>query len=178
MPEFSLHPFPGQDSGGVRNVHIHGAIERTGQTLALSFLLQGNLDDLVLPAATEWTRCDNLWQSTCLEMFWAEEGKKNYWELNLAPNGACNVYAFTDYRTGMRQEERLAEPRIEIQRTAESFAVCAELETGKLQAGNTPLRIGVSGVLQHRDTRLSYWALAHPEEKPDFHTPQAFLLRV
>ena len=74
MNEFSLHPFPGQDSGGVS---IQGGIARTDQTLALSFLLQGNLDDLVLPAATEGTRCDNLWQSTCLEMFWAEEGGKN-----------------------------------------------------------------------------------------------------
>ena len=175
MPEFSLHPFPGQDSGGVR---IQGGIERTDQTLVLSFLLQGNLDDLVLPAASGWTRCDNLWQSTCLEMFWAEEGRKSYWELNLAPTGGWNVYAFTDYRTGMRQEERIAEPRIAINRTAESFAVRAELEIGKLQAGNAPLRIGVSGVLQHRDTRLSYWALAHPEEKPDFHAPQGFLLRV
>ena len=48
MTAFSLHPFPGQDSGGVT---IQGGIERTDQTMALSFLLQGNLGDLVLPIA-------------------------------------------------------------------------------------------------------------------------------
>jgi len=175
MPEFSLHPFPGQDSGGMS---IQGAIERTDQTIVLSFLLQGNLGALILPATAERKRCDNLWQSTCLEMFWAEEGGKNYWELNLAPNGAWNVYAFTDYRTGMRQEDRIAEPLVKINRTAESFSLTAELKIGTLHPNKAPLQVGVSSVLLHRDTRLSYWALAHPEESPDFHAPQAFILRV
>ena len=175
MTIFSLHPFPGQNSG---TVTIQGDIWRTDQALVLSFHLQGNLDDIILPTAAERTRCDNLWQATCLEMFWAEEGQKNYWELNLAPSGAWNVYAFTDYRTGMRREERVAEPRIETARTPDTFSLTAELGIGKLHAEHAPLRLGISAVLQHRDSRLSYWALAHPEDKPDFHAPQAFLLRV
>lgn len=175
MTAFSLHPFPGQNSGGVS---IEGDIERTGQALVLSFLLQGNLDDIVLPAAAKRTRRDNLWQATCLEMFWAEEGAKNYWELNLAPSGAWNVYAFTDYRTGMQREERVAEPLTRISRTPDTFALTVELGIGSLHAEHASLRIGISAVLEHRDSRLSYWALAHPAEKPDFHAPQCFLLRV
>ena len=175
MTAFSLHPFPGQDSGGVS---IEGSIERTPQSLVLSFVLQGNLGDLVLPDTAERTRSDNLWQSTCLEMFWAEEGRRNYWELNLAPNGAWNVYTFTDYRTGMRQEERIATLLTNTERTTDTFSLTAELGIGNLHTNNAPLRVGVSGVLKHRDSRLSYWALAHPEERPDFHVPQCFLLRV
>lgn len=174
MTAFSLHPFPGQDSSGL---NIQGTVARTDQALVLSFLLQGNMGDLVLPTATERKRCDNLWQSTCFEIFWAEEGEKNYWELNLAPNGGWNVYTFTDYRAGMRLEDRIAEPHIETTRTPGSFSLTAELGIGNLHAG-APLRVGVSAVLQPRDTQLSYWALAHPKEKPDFHAPQAFLLRV
>ena len=175
MTAFSLHPFPGQDSGGI---NIQGAIERTGQVLAFSFFLQGKLEDLILPAATGAPRRDNLWQATCLELFWAEEGNDNYWELNLAPSGGWNVYAFTGYRTGMRQEERITAPLVEIQHTAESFSLTATLEIGNLHAHDAPLRIGVSTVLKHRDSRLSYWSLAHPAEKPDFHAPQCFLLRM
>lgn len=175
MTSFNLHPFPAQDSGGVT---IQGTIERTEQALMLSFLLHGNLGDLVLPPAAKRNRCDNLWQSTCFEMFWAEKKKKNYWELNLAPNGGWNVYAFTDYRTGMRQEDRIAEPHIKTEHTAESFFLTAELGIGNLHAGLSPILLGVSAVLKHRDSRLSYWALAHPEEKPDFHAPQAFILRM
>ncbi|MCX5865153.1 MAG: DOMON-like domain-containing protein [Deltaproteobacteria bacterium] len=175
MPEFDLHPFPGQDSGGVS---IQGTIARTPQAITLSFFLQGNLGDLVLPTATERNRCDNLWQATCLEMFWAEEGTKNYWELNLAPNGGWNVYAFTDYRTGMRQEDRIAAPAITTTRTPERFSLTAELDIAPLHANNALLRVGISAVIQYRDTRLSYWAFAHPEAKPDFHAPQSFLLRL
>lgn len=175
MTGFSLHPFPGQDSGGVT---IHGAIERAPRAILLSFLLQGNLRDLVLPTAAERKRCDNLWQSTCLEMFWAEEGRKNYWELNLAPTGAWNVYAFAEYRTGMRQEDRIAEPLTETERTTDRFSLTTELEIGNLHASQDPLRVGISAVLQHTDTRLSHWALGHPEDSPDFHAPRTFLLRV
>ncbi|OGQ86227.1 MAG: hypothetical protein A2512_07585 [Deltaproteobacteria bacterium RIFOXYD12_FULL_56_24] len=175
MTAFSLHPFPDQDSDGVT---IRGAIAHTEQALVLSFLLQGNLGGLVLPTATEEKRCDNLWQATCLEMFWAEEGEKNYWELNLAPSGAWNVYAFTGYRTGMREEGRIGEPIITTHRTADSFSLTAELRIGILHLDNAPLRVGVSTVLKHRDSRLSYWALAHPEERPDFHAPKTFLLLV
>ena len=175
MTIFSLHPFPGQNSG---TVTIQGDIGRTDQALVLSFHLQGNLDDIILPTAAERTRCDNLWQATCLEMFWAEEGQKNYWELNLAPSGAWNVYAFTDYRTGMRREERVAEPRIETARTPDTFSLTAELGIGSLHPNNAPLRVGISAVLEHRDSRLGYLALAHPEERPDFHAPKTFLLRV
>ena len=175
MTAFRLQPFPGQDSG---TVSIEGGIERTPKTLVLSFVLQGNLDDIVLPTAAERTRCDNLWQATCLEMFWAEEGQKNYWELNLAPSGAWNIYAFTEYRTGMHREERVAEPLTQISRTPDTFALTVELGIGSLHAEHASLRVGISAVLEHRDSRLSYWALAHPAEKPDFHTPQCFLLRV
>lgn len=175
MTVFNLYPFPGQDSCGVS---IQGTIERTPQALRLSFLLQGNLGDIVLPTETARKRGDNLWQATCFELFWAEEGQKNYRELNLAPNGDWNVYAFTDYRTGMRQEERIAEPLVKIKHTAESFSLIAELAMGNLHAGQTPLRVGVSAVLLHQDTRVSHWALAHPGEKPDFHAPQSFFYRV
>jgi hypothetical protein len=174
MTGFSLQPFPGQDPNGIT---IQGGIERTAGSLVISFLLQGHLRDLVLPSMTGRQRCDNLWQSTCLEMFWAEEGRKNYWELNLAPSGGWNVYAFTDYRTGMRREERIAGPLTAIQSTPDTFSLTAEVEIGVLRT-RPSLRIGVCAVLRHRDNRLSYWALAHPEERPDFHAPHAFLLRV
>ncbi|MBU1405699.1 MAG: DOMON-like domain-containing protein [Proteobacteria bacterium] len=175
MIVFNLHPFTGRDPGGV---NIQGAIERTPQALVLSIVLHGNLGDLVLPDGTERTRCDNLWKSTCFEMFWAEEGRKNYWELNLAPNGAWNVYAFPDYRTGMNRENRVGEPPTNTEHTTDTFSLTAELGIGKLHIHNTPLRVGVSAVLKHQNSRLSYWALAHPKERPDFHAPQSFLLQI
>ncbi len=39
-----------------------------------------------------------------------------------------------------------------------------------------PLRLGLSAVLEMKDGSLSYWALAHPPGKPDFHHPDSFAL--
>jgi hypothetical protein len=37
---------------------------------------------------------------------------------------------------------------------------------------------GLAAVLESDDGSLSYWALAHGGEKPDFHDPASFALRV
>jgi hypothetical protein len=33
-------------------------------------------------------------------------------------------------------------------------------------------------VVEEIDDRLSYWALAHPAERPDFHHPDGFVLQI
>ncbi len=38
------------------------------------------------------------------------------------------------------------------------------------------LRLALSAVIEETDGRLSYWALAHPAAKPDFHHAEAFVL--
>jgi hypothetical protein len=38
--------------------------------------------------------------------------------------------------------------------------------------------LGLSVVLEERDGTKSYWALAHPSEKPDFHHPDCFVARL
>jgi len=36
----------------------------------------------------------------------------------------------------------------------------------------------LSAVLEEQDGTKSYWALAHPAEKPDFHAPDCFVARL
>jgi hypothetical protein len=37
-----------------------------------------------------------------------------------------------------------------------------------------PWDYGLCAVIEERDARLSYWALAHPPGRPDFHHPACF----
>ena len=39
-----------------------------------------------------------------------------------------------------------------------------------------PWRLGLSAVIEALNGEKSYWALAHPPEKPDFHHPDSFTL--
>jgi hypothetical protein len=40
------------------------------------------------------------------------------------------------------------------------------------------LRLGLSAVIERADGGHSSWALAHPGERPDFHDPAGFVLRI
>ncbi len=46
---------------------------------------------------------------------------------------------------------------------------------GSTQRGR-PLKLGLSVVIEDVDGNLTYWALAHPSDKPDFHHPDSFVL--
>jgi hypothetical protein len=38
--------------------------------------------------------------------------------------------------------------------------------------------MALSAVIEATDGTLSYWALAHPSDKPDFHHPDSFVLEL
>jgi hypothetical protein len=40
------------------------------------------------------------------------------------------------------------------------------------------VRVAASAVVEEANSGLSYWALAHPAAKPDFHHADAFVLSV
>jgi len=175
MPDFVLSPFSEQDR---QDLILNGSLGRTAEGLRLSFRLEGTLAGLVLPPLTLTGRKDNLWQSTCFEMFWAVAGEKNYWELNLSPAGEWNLYAFADYRKEMREEKRIAGPTIRTEKTDCLFSIGTELDLSGLAMATAPLRVGISAVLAYPNNRLSYWALSHPEQRPDFHSRKGFVLGV
>ncbi len=39
-------------------------------------------------------------------------------------------------------------------------------------------QLGLSAVLEEKDGTKSYWALAHPDGKPDFHEPGCFTAKL
>jgi hypothetical protein len=173
MPDFTLQPFAGQTTAGLS---LAGTIERRESAITLSFVLAGDLDALAIPAPDPVpVRAENLWQATCFEMFWTEEGKENYWELNLAPTGNWNAYAFSAYRQGMRREERIPCPSFDARRRPE-FILSTKLDLSGLHHGRAPLRVGLCAVLKEKSNRLTCWALAHPEKKPDFHAAAGFAI--
>ena len=137
-------------------------------SLSLRFRLTGDLTRLAIPPATPARRTDGLWTHTCFEAFVAGP-QAGYVEFNLSPSTAWAAYAFDDYRLGMRLLEVEA-PGITVTHDASQLEVAAVLSG--LQPG--PCRLGLSAVIEDQGGRLSYWALAHPADDPDFHHPDSF----
>lgn len=57
------------------------------------------------------------------------------------------------------------------------YGLSAYLDDPRLPPGGDWLA-GLSAVIEEADGTLSYWALAHPAGKPDFHHPDCFVLEL
>jgi hypothetical protein len=144
--------------------------------LELSFVMHGDASQVVLPAAGRGQFADRLWEHTCVEAF-VREGD-GYGELNFSPSGDWAAYRFEGYRRGMRRVELTAPPQIVLDLEANRIGIrAAAALTAFASARNARmLTLGLSAVIEEAGGTRSYWALAHPGEKPDFHHAGAFAL--
>lgn len=124
-----------------------------------------------LPPPAPPIRTDGLWKTTCFELFVRPDGADGYFEFNVSPSGAWAAYGFDGYRTGMRDLEI---PAPTIRRIDGGIAVA--LDVSSLPHG--PWIIGLSAIVEEQGGMKSYWALAHPPGKPDFHHADCFALQL
>jgi hypothetical protein len=172
---FSLKPFRGEVNG--HDIRITGAIERRVNALSIGYALLGNLAELAIPAPVESPgRKSRLWEETCLELFLGVNGSGRYWEFNLSPAGHWNVYSFTSYREGMREEPAFRSLPFELRKGREALRISLDLDIGKILPGAKALEAGVSAVIKTKKGMTSHWALAHPGPRPDFHRREGFTI--
>ncbi|MEB3234818.1 MAG: DOMON-like domain-containing protein [Cyanobacteriota bacterium] len=151
-------------------------------TLQLRYRLSATAD-LLLPAPlTAPIRGDGLWQHTCLEAFVGASAQEPYWEFNLAPNGAWNVYRLDGYRRGLQQESFYDALPFAVDRQPQQgpgvLEVVLACPLPAPLARAAELQVGLSAVLEDQRGGLSYWALAHPGPEADFHDRRGWLLRL
>lgn len=169
----ALRPHPDYPCSAVSR--IEAEVVRQGSRLTLRYALAGAIGDLTIPAPTDPVRTDELWRHTCFEAFVRTTPGDAYVELNLAPSTAWAAYRFTGYREGMAPAH-IAAPRIEVLTTASSLALTAAFDLTGL--GDDPWRFALSAVIEDAAGARSYWALAHPPGRPNFHHAAGFVLQL
>lgn len=157
-------------------IEISGSITLQPNDVEMIYQISGATQRVkYMHAATAPQRTDELWRTTCFELFLKLPTDVAYWEYNLAPSGNWAVYRFTGYRSELQ-----AEPRI----NAINIATAAPQERlEKLRATlplppplvGQPLAVGISSVIEDHDGNIYYFALRHGV-KPDFHDPAGFSL--
>jgi hypothetical protein len=170
----SLKRFPDSHGDAVTAIAVDATWLRVG-VLLLSYEVTGDMDELRLPAIGATVRADELWRHTCFEAFVRPGTSPAYFEFNFAPSTQWASYEFDGYRSGMRAAD-IAAPRIDIQVAPARLNLQATLELGALPPG--PWRLGLSAVIEEANGRLSYWALAHPAGRPDFHDADCFICEI
>jgi hypothetical protein len=121
-----------------------------------------------------------LWRHTCFEAFVAIDGQASYHEFNFAPSREWHVYAFRAYRDLAPLTNVLHSPNVAVSSTGNRLELdaCIVLADLSVIHSHSPLRLGLSAVIESQNGSLSYWALCHPAAKPDFHHVDAFALRL
>lgn len=146
-------------------------VSRDENWLRLRWRIDG-AERVVFPSFAGKGRADDLWKATCFEFFLEPHGQAGYVELNLSPSERWAAYDLEGYRSGMTERPMPHEPTCTV-RVGQSMAI---FDAAVPSAGLPPLpwRYGLSAVIEEEGGVLSYWAIAHPEGKPDFHSSACF----
>jgi hypothetical protein len=156
-------------------IDVDAARPRPGQ-LVLRYVVAGAIRDLRLPPPMAPVRADGLWRHTCFEAFLRAAPGDAYYEFNFAPSRAWAAYRFGAYRDGMSVAEAIGAPRIEVRAADEIYELHASLDLAAIAGmrGDAAWRLGLSAVIEEAGGDKSYWALAHPPGRADFHHPDGF----
>jgi hypothetical protein len=172
MQTHQLLAHPDHPPAAVTGVEVR-VIGRDANWLRVRWRIEGS-QQLVVPAFAGKGRTDDLWQTTCFELYLKPLGGEAYCELNLSPSERWNAYDFDGYRSGMRERPFPHEPECAI-RVGSNFAIFdAAIPVAGLP--DQDCAMGLSAILEEQGGTVSYWALAHPEGKPDFHNPACFAM--
>jgi hypothetical protein len=155
------------------NVDHAGAFGATATT-NIWFGVGAPASRFVIPEVDEPSRAGDLWKTTCFEAFLRESGNEAYQEWNFAPSGQWAAYSFSDYREEMAELEVRTPPYIRMEDNLTWWTLGATIA---VEAGKS-WDINLTAVLEEKDGTKSYWALAHPAEKPDFHSPDCFVAKL
>ncbi len=168
-----LTPHPDDSPDAVSRIEVE--VVRRESLLELRYLVTGRISDLCLTPFSEQRRGDELWQHSCFEAFIREPGQERYVELNFSPSGEWAAYRFAGYRSGradaapepLRLKTLLAEDGFELRAT-----YLLDLPA------QAPWQVNLTTIIEEADGRKSYWALAHPPGKADFHHDDGFVLHL
>ena len=198
----SLQCHPDTPCGPLTGIAVEVARVRPLK-LQLRYVLLGNVRKVRL-RLREPGGGGELWRHTCFEAFVRVGDDEDYLEFNIAPSGDWAAYQFQRYREGMAPAKGVGASLLDAQSrmgplapdrkallkdggfdTLERFepsffSLKAELSFSNAmgRAVAEPWHVGLSTVVEERNGRISYWALAHPPGKPDFHHPDCFALQL
>src|SRR6185503_9189309 len=148
--------------------------------LTLRYTVTGRIENLRLPQTTASTRADELWRHTCFEAFIRTSDGAAYYELNFAPSTQWAAYEFSGYRSSMRAATEVDAPFIEVHSRDDIYTLQAAQDLERLPhlPKDATLKLGLSAVIEETDGAISYWALAHPPGRADFHHSDCFALEL
>lgn len=168
MQTFELKAHPAFAPAQARSVTVRWA-ELPDRRLMLRYRVDG-CERLVVPAYRGKGRGEDLWRTTCFELF-LYDGEGRYREFNFSPSGQWAAYAFSGYRNLASEFNPRDTPDIKHDIGSSVFVQTVFLDRRDLEGADSA---ALAAVIEEEDGRSSYWAMVHRGLQPDFHDLACF----
>lgn len=152
---------------------LQGEIKRQNGIIEVRYRVEGPVSALILPVEAAMPAfTDELWKTTCFELFMRVEGQEGYEEWNFSPSGNWAHYHFTSYRQ-RRPDVDAGKPESRKLHSSAGELILLTQIRDRFVGKN--LRFALTAVLESRTGEKSYWAMNHSRPQPDFHAPESFV---
>lgn len=154
---------------------IQASVRIEAGILQLRYAISGAIGLLNVPGVQTPERRDELWRYTCCELFIGSALRTEYDEFNFSPSSEWAAYRFQAYRQGMTPLALGVMPTIRTRCDEAILTLDVQFELADV-ADRHDMMLALSAVVEESNGHRSYWALKHPEGKPDFHDRVGFVL--
>ena len=151
------------DLGPVRA--ITATARATSHGCEAEFRMEGAIDRIFVPPHAASVREDDLWTTTCFEIFWQPIGGTFYREFNLSPSGKWAAYDFDSFRENSR-DAPVDAISVSCSHSDRNLVLHASITTDL----PTPAQVALNAIVDDGAGKLQFWALAFPPGKPEFHS--------
>ncbi len=174
---FHLKPHPTTPGSLVTGIEVDHEW-KTHDTLWLRYFVDCPVDSLFLPDPANAERMDNLWHTTCFELFLREPGAAPYCEFNFSPSSRWAAYGFTDFRDGVHDLAVSADPEIAPLDAGDSF-FALEVDIVLPDDRIFPeLAAAIFAIIVDENDNKTFWGYRHPDGAPEFHHADCFVVRL
>jgi hypothetical protein len=151
------------DKGPVHKVTAD--IHQTAQGCDARFRLEGDIEGIKIPPHATASRRDNLWKTTCFEIFWQPLSGRSYREFNLSPSSRWACYDFDGFREGMRDGE-VGAVSIDCTHSGTELVLEAKIEAEL----RVPAKLALNAIVEDHTGAIQFWALAFAAGAAEFHS--------
>lgn len=174
---YPLIPFGSEQNTQETSHSVNAYAFRQAGILTIQFQINDPQHEINWPKQNRMERQDYLWESTCFEAFISTPNHNEYFELNLSPSLAWNLYHFTDYRTPKDMPPIRVLKHALIKFEIEDHTINAEIDLNALNLADQEITLGLTAVIKTADS-LDYLAIHHPKSEADFHDSMGWTIRL
>lgn len=174
---YPLIPFRSEKNTVKSSYSVNALAFRKTAILTLQFQVNDPRHEIDWPETQNLERRDYLWENTCFEAFISTPNQSEYFELNLSPSLAWNLYHFTDYRSPNDMPPiPVLEPAL-IKFEVQDHTITVDIDLNTLKLADQEIKLGLTAVIKTSES-LDYLAVHHPKSEADFHDSMGWAIRL